>query len=821
MPAKYLFAPFTLALLLLVAPQTDAQYVRGVPYFNQNHNQIDPSGSCQNSIAAMLLNYYGAETVTPDAISRRWGTSKAQTVNGWEEVFNTEARERGLSVRDQGVDNGRLSAVRRLLDQGQPVGVHGGFTRSGHLIVLLGYDDEYYYVHDPYGDWSKDYSGTDSQAGRHARYPRQDVDSAIRDLFTGYVRYHAFASEPAPLAVAWAQSPPDSAVSGVPLQLAASVRLEAGEQPRLTADLSQLGGSREAALTAIDGDVYRLEENLDLTGIEPGWKQVVVAAEQAVGGAVRITRLAHTIAILAPRDQPIFADGWGANWAPGLVLMATLDPASRARAHSGETSLAFAADYYNATLLPAAPIGPVGYEALRFAFHPGDVVPEAKSAFSVYVNDDNRTLVKLLGNADSAPLIDLGRREWQVVEIPLQRFTWPERPIETLHLFGKLRGTFYLDDVRLVAARPCPVAASWARVSVDSAVVGTALDLELAVRLDRLDPSGQSPRLTADLSALGGPADAPLISTGDSTYHLRSTLALPEFNGLRQVRVRVEQTVGAATRAMELRRPLVLLPAADLPIFADGFAAPWQVGYARSAELDTAAHGPVFEGGSSLAVRAANFTVEWLTTFPVEPAGFRALRLAFHPGEVVADPGAAFNLFVNGDPRTAVQLLPKDGTAGYIDMDQATWQVAEIPLTAFGDFEGPIHSLRILGNLQGTFYLDDVRLLAASPPAAPTAVSTDPPRPQTPALSRNYPNPFNSSTTIPFSLSAPSSVRIVIHNLTGQQVRTLTSSPFPSGTHALHWDGRDQQGRDLASGLYLYQLRAGDLTRTRKMLLLR
>ena len=123
-----------------------------MPYFNQIRNQIEPSGSCQNSIAAMLLKYYGAAAVTPDAISQRWGTSKAQTVKGWELVSNTEAAERGLAFRDTGVDNGRLSAVHRILDQGRPVGIHGGFTDSGHLIVLLGYDDEYYYVHDPNGD---------------------------------------------------------------------------------------------------------------------------------------------------------------------------------------------------------------------------------------------------------------------------------------------------------------------------------------------------------------------------------------------------------------------------------------------------------------------------------------------------------------------------------------------------------------------------------------------------------------------------------------------------------------------------------------------
>ena len=72
-----------------------------------------------------------------------------------------------------------------------------------------------------------------------------------------------------------------------------------------------------------------------------------------------------------------------------------------------------------------------------------------------------------------------------------------------------------------------------------------------------------------------------------------------------------------------------------------------------------------------------------------------------------------------------------------------------------------------------------------------------------------------------FILPEPAPVRIVIYDLTGQQVRTLASASFPPGAHAVLWDGRDQRGRDLASGFYLYQLRAGHLTRARKMLLLR
>ncbi|MGB0606739.1 MAG: hypothetical protein ACPGRY_17385, partial [Candidatus Latescibacterota bacterium] len=86
---------------------------------------------------------------------------------------------------------------------------------------------------------------------------------------------------------------------------------------------------------------------------------------------------------------------------------------------------------------------------LRFAFHPGFSEVGSRPAFNVMVNEDAPSQVLLLDAEESQ--IDMTRREWQQVEIPLQRFYRLEGPITSLRLLGNLRGTFYLDDVRLVA----------------------------------------------------------------------------------------------------------------------------------------------------------------------------------------------------------------------------------------------------------------------------------------------------------------------------------------------------------------------------------
>ena len=91
------------------------------------------------------------------------------------------------------------------------------------------------------------------------------------------------------------------------------------------------------------------------------------------------------------------------------------------------------------------------------------------------------------------------------------------------------------------------------------------------------------------------------------------------------------------------------------------------------------------------------------------------------------------------------------------------------------------------------------------------------------ALHQNHPNPFNPSTTISFSLLGPASGRTTlrIFNVLGQRVRTLLDGALDPGAHALLWDGRDDAGRPVSSGIYFYTLRSGRLSRSRKMVLLR
>ncbi|MFH1845327.1 MAG: FlgD immunoglobulin-like domain containing protein [bacterium] len=104
----------------------------------------------------------------------------------------------------------------------------------------------------------------------------------------------------------------------------------------------------------------------------------------------------------------------------------------------------------------------------------------------------------------------------------------------------------------------------------------------------------------------------------------------------------------------------------------------------------------------------------------------------------------------------------------------------------------------------------------------PVGVDAETPLPTSFALRQNAPNPFNPMTTIKFEVPAPgASVRLEIFDLTGQRVRTLLNETRAPGFHEVLWDGQNDAGEQMASGIYFYRLRAGDFVQTAKMTLVK
>lgn len=121
-----------------------------VPYFSQLNNRLNPYGSCNVTSAAMILNWAGIKC-SPDTLyqymldsglSRHspYDLAKMMELKGIEDTFDPSAS---------------ITKIIKHLDKGYPVIVHGYFTNFGHIIVIKGYQPQYFICHDPYGEWDR------------------------------------------------------------------------------------------------------------------------------------------------------------------------------------------------------------------------------------------------------------------------------------------------------------------------------------------------------------------------------------------------------------------------------------------------------------------------------------------------------------------------------------------------------------------------------------------------------------------------------------------------------------------------------------------
>jgi N-acetylneuraminic acid mutarotase len=343
-----------------------------------------------------------------------------------------------------------------------------------------------------------------------------------------------------------------------------------------------------------------------------------------------------------------------------------------------------------------------------------------------------------------------------------------------------------------------------------SVLANQATPVSLEVALKGPSADGTFPPLQLDLSPLGVTEPVPFSHQGQGRYVAEPVLN-PATNGRFQLPVWL--AVPGADPEVLYGLMLTVVPPADLALFADGSAAGWQWRTSGQVALDSAA-AVVFQGAKALAVQAKTgfWEISCRTAAPVNRYGYTALRLALHPGDAT---GKLLSVKANANPDW--NLLAR------IDLTNKARQVVDIPLDSLLQADEPLIKVAFSGNLKGSFYLDEVEFVAATPPPPVTAVLEEytASLPRAFDLAQNYPNPFNSETVITFELPQSGEVELAVFNLAGQQVALLAQGRRDAGAYVLRWDGRDEDGHDLASGVYLYELRAGERRESRKLVLLR
>jgi hypothetical protein len=122
--------------------------------------------------------------------------------------------------------------------------------------------------------------------------------------------------------------------------------------------------------------------------------------------------------------------------------------------------------------------------------------------------------------------------------------------------------------------------------------------------------------------------------------------------------------------------------------------------------------------------------------------------------------------------------------------------------------DGVPHSVSMTPNFEGISFVPNE--------VAPSVIL-----PESFSLAQNAPNPFNPQTRIDYDIPKATNVKLEIFNVLGQQVKTLVNDFQEAGAKSVIWDGRDNSGYTVSSGIYFYRMEAGDFSMTRKMMMLK
>ena len=352
------------------------------------------------------------------------------------------------------------------------------------------------------------------------------------------------------------------------------------------------------------------------------------------------------------------------------------------------------------------------------------------------------------------------------------------------------------------------------------------------MKIERGLPDIAPPEVVADLSAFGGASASPLTRTGEGEYTLSASLNAGSASGVKTAFIHVKQGDGNTVHEVRYPHTLVVMPSErleDRVVFDDALSDGWRVqnkAWSESHPYDLNEDAVVFGGERSASFRVFDGDWDWVVRFRpgerFDTAGYESLRFAvnvdrmFHPRQQ----GPTFSVYMG---ETLYDLFG----SGLVDTTKVGWQEVEVPLGAFQQVE-MLEEISFSGNFSGRFYLDQIRLVGGEIITAVEETTSGLPRAL--ELKPNAPNPFNGGTLIRYAIPADLQVSIDIFNAAGQRVTKLVRAMRRAGNYEVYWDGRDALGNDVASGVYLCQLRVtgrglrateGLQMRTQKLLLVR
>jgi hypothetical protein len=182
---------------------------------------------------------------------------------------------------------------------------------------------------------------------------------------------------------------------------------------------------------------------------------------------------------------------------------------------------------------------------------------------------------------------------------------------------------------------------------------------------------------------------------------------------------------------------------------------------------------------------------------------------------------------------------PEDSLRVYFKNDQGSWvRIKSYPGSAMAPFVEEVIDIESAPNGGGSYFHGQFQVRFRSTGGAspfsnddwfidnvqleiPLGISEQTDLPDRFAVYRNYPNPFNPTTTIRFDLPVSGKVSLTIYSILGQKIRTVVNNTLEAGTHEVQWDGRSDTGAPVASGVYIYRFETDNFVRSYKMILLK
>ncbi|HFA48719.1 MAG TPA: hypothetical protein ENJ95_06860 [Bacteroidetes bacterium] len=236
----------------------------------------------------------------------------------------------------------------------------------------------------------------------------------------------------------------------------------------------------------------------------------------------------------------------------------------------------------------------------------------------------------------------------------------------------------------------------------------------------------------------------------------------------------------------------------------------WEVGIPTVGPMT--AHSGQFVAGT---VMDGNFHHNANTRFilpevTLTPLQGQAPTLFFWHWYRFSDDNGRVQISVNGGDWQTISSSVFDGYS-------TNWTQYAIDLSAYVDSTVHIAFYFRSGNYNNDngWYIDDIRIEGTTDSKeipAPFPEST---------LSQNYPNPFSFSTTIPYILTQPAPVELVIYNAVGQRIKTLINKPQPAGEYEIQWDGKGNNNIQVSNGVYWYILKVDSIIQIKELVFIR